>query len=135
MLAGRGLAVDEVALAAALKSGSIKGAALDVFKKEPLPEESELWVRSAQLSSRCPQIVYIFPKSPMSHVAFLCAPRCSGTGMRQPSHDRTQRRLHGRLLCSRVRAHHRARDVLGAGIAHAHVGAARECHCPVEQAA
>ena len=54
MLAGRGLAVDEVALAAALKSGSIKGAALDVFKKEPLPEESELWVRSAQLSSRCP---------------------------------------------------------------------------------
>merc|ERR1712166_75416 len=40
---GRGLAVDEVALAAALKSKQILGAAVDVFKTEPLPQESALW--------------------------------------------------------------------------------------------
>lgn len=40
---GRGLAVDEVALAEALQSGSILGAAVDVFKTEPLPQESALW--------------------------------------------------------------------------------------------
>ena len=40
---GRGLAVDENALAEALLAKSIAGAALDVFKKEPLPQESKLW--------------------------------------------------------------------------------------------
>lgn len=40
---GRGTAVDENALAQALESGSIGGAALDVFVKEPLPAESRLW--------------------------------------------------------------------------------------------
>ena len=40
---GRGLCVDEDALANALNSGSIAGAALDVFKVEPLPQESPLW--------------------------------------------------------------------------------------------
>ena len=40
---GRGLVVDEVALANALNAGTIKGAALDVFKVEPLPQESPLW--------------------------------------------------------------------------------------------
>jgi phosphoglycerate dehydrogenase-like enzyme len=39
----KGLAVDEDALCSALTSGSITGAALDVYKTEPLPEESPLW--------------------------------------------------------------------------------------------
>eukprot|EP00937_MAST-01D_sp_MAST-1D-sp2_P002258 g2258.t1 len=40
---GRGLAVDEEALAAALRNGDIAGAAVDVYKKEPLPSQSPLW--------------------------------------------------------------------------------------------
>ena len=40
---GRGTSVDEDALADALENGEIAGAALDVFKTEPLPESSRLW--------------------------------------------------------------------------------------------
>lgn len=40
---GRGIAVDEEALAQALETGEIRGAAVDVFKTEPLPKDSALW--------------------------------------------------------------------------------------------
>ena len=40
---GRGVVVDEEALSNALANGEIAGAALDVFKTEPLPPESSLW--------------------------------------------------------------------------------------------
>jgi phosphoglycerate dehydrogenase-like enzyme len=40
---GRGTTVDEDALADALRANSIAGAALDVFRTEPLPASSPLW--------------------------------------------------------------------------------------------
>ncbi|MBI2980510.1 MAG: D-2-hydroxyacid dehydrogenase [Chloroflexi bacterium] len=42
----RGGVIDEAALIRALKEGWIAGAGLDVFQKEPLPPESELWALS-----------------------------------------------------------------------------------------
>ena len=43
---GRGAVVNEPALIEALRSGHLRGAALDVFADEPLPQESPLWEMS-----------------------------------------------------------------------------------------
>ena len=40
---GRGSAIDEDALADSLDAGHLAGAALDVFRTEPLPKQSRLW--------------------------------------------------------------------------------------------
>ncbi|MDA8206211.1 MAG: D-2-hydroxyacid dehydrogenase [Thermaerobacter sp.] len=40
---GRGAVLDQEALEAAVKSGHLSGAALDVFEVEPLPADSSLW--------------------------------------------------------------------------------------------
>ncbi len=40
---GRGSAIDEDALADSLDAGKLAGAALDVFRTEPLPADSRLW--------------------------------------------------------------------------------------------
>jgi phosphoglycerate dehydrogenase-like enzyme len=40
---GRGVVIDEAAMIRALQNKTIAGAALDVFEREPLPEDSPLW--------------------------------------------------------------------------------------------
>jgi glyoxylate/hydroxypyruvate reductase len=47
----RGAVLDEAALTAELASGRLGGACLDVFEKEPLPEDSPLWAMENVLIS------------------------------------------------------------------------------------
>jgi phosphoglycerate dehydrogenase-like enzyme len=51
---GRGPVVDEAALAEALGGGRIRGAALDVFEREPLPADHPFWrLPNVLLSPHC----------------------------------------------------------------------------------
>ena len=46
--------IDEASLIAALRTGRIRGAALDVFETEPLPQEHPLWaMENVLLSPHC----------------------------------------------------------------------------------
>ncbi len=49
----RGVHVVEEDLLAALNSGKLKGAMLDVFSREPLPQESPLWVHPRVAMTPC----------------------------------------------------------------------------------
>jgi phosphoglycerate dehydrogenase-like enzyme len=51
MNVGRGPVIDEQALIGALQSGAIRGAALDVFDTEPLPQDHPFWKMSNVLLS------------------------------------------------------------------------------------
>jgi phosphoglycerate dehydrogenase-like enzyme len=56
---GRGSVVDENALINALREGKIKGAGLDVFESEPLPQDSPLWKMDNVIIT--PHISGLFP--------------------------------------------------------------------------
>jgi len=60
---GRGPVIDEDALIESLKNGTLRGAALDVFAAEPLPEDSELW----DLESKFVCSITRLAKTPSSH--------------------------------------------------------------------
>ncbi len=54
MNVGRGPVIDEAALIAALREKQIAGAALDVFEKEPLPEDHPFWeMENVLISPHC----------------------------------------------------------------------------------
>ena len=62
---GRGNVYKEEDLADALNAGEIAGAYLDVFEREPLPEESPLWgmdkvLIQPHLSAASPQYLELF---------------------------------------------------------------------------
>lgn len=51
---GRGMHIDENALIAALKNGTLGGAGLDTFETEPLPKDSPLWeLENVIISPHC----------------------------------------------------------------------------------
>ncbi len=57
---GRGMALDEQALVAALEAGQLAGAVLDVFEREPLPTGHALW--------NCPGVIITAHTSAVSFV-------------------------------------------------------------------
>lgn len=59
---GRGNAVDETALASALKKGRIAAALLDVWKKEPLPPDSPLGRAGTPNVVRMPHAAAFYPQ-------------------------------------------------------------------------
>ena len=64
---GRGRLVVEEDLLAALDSGQLSGAALDVFRKEPLPADSRLWVHPKVVVT--PHVAGGVPQGSLAHIA------------------------------------------------------------------
>ncbi len=66
----RGGVVDQVALAEALGSGALKGAALDVFETEPLPESSPFWTMENVIVT--PHCSSVYEGWALKSVAMFC---------------------------------------------------------------
>lgn len=77
---GRGRTVDEAALIAALESGQLRAAAVDVTREEPLPAESDLWDAPNLLVT--PHIAGNRPVGARELVAANAAALASGEGIR-----------------------------------------------------
>jgi phosphoglycerate dehydrogenase-like enzyme len=68
---GRGDVIDEAALETALRTGKIRGAALDVYEQEPLPVDSGLWkLENAILT---PHLAGMGSKHLFQHLGAICA--------------------------------------------------------------
>lgn len=81
--AGGGM-VDETALAGALTSGTIAGAALDVFATEPLPADSPLWSCPGVVLT--PHLAGAASDVPVHHARALCADLARLCRGEQPLH-------------------------------------------------
>ena len=66
---GRGAIVDLTALAAALESGEITGAGLDVFEVEPLPADHPLWAMDSVIIT--PHVAGTSPRIAERHLTVL----------------------------------------------------------------
>ncbi|MDJ1006281.1 MAG: D-2-hydroxyacid dehydrogenase [Paracoccaceae bacterium] len=66
----RGGVVDQRALAAALASGHLRGAALDVFETEPLPEDSPFWAMENVIVT--PHCSSVYEGWTLKSVAMFC---------------------------------------------------------------
>jgi phosphoglycerate dehydrogenase-like enzyme len=66
---GRGMIVDLADLTAALQSGEIAGAGLDVFETEPLPAEHPLWNMENVIIT--PHVAGCSPRIPQRHLELL----------------------------------------------------------------
>ena len=97
----RGVHVVEDDLLAALDSGKVKGAMLDVFNREPLPPESPLWLHPRVAIT--PHVAAITrPAEAVVHFSHHCPARKRGEGLRA-SRPRTRLLIKHQVSCYRQR--------------------------------